>query len=113
MSKNVVKSEWPQIRHNVAHTRRMLGKQGYMHKPTQPGTHTHVRAPRHTDKCVILLFFHGNECYANAPQYYVIRTLPDLSNVVEVMRTCDFLVVLVGVQFISVLLVDTRPGRTS
>ena len=50
--------------HNMANARCMLDKQGY----TRPGTHPP------TNKHVIL--FHGNNSFANAPQCYVIRTLP-------------------------------------
>jgi hypothetical protein len=53
--------KWKQ---NMAHTRCMLGKQGYtrapIHTPTSMGTHTHActhaRAHKHTEKYVIFLF---------------------------------------------------------
>ena len=39
-----------------------------------PPTHTHT----HSHKHVILIDFHGNSCLVNAPQCYVMRTLPVL-----------------------------------
>ena len=44
----------------------------------------------HTHRNVILIGFHGNNGYVNAPQYYVIRTLPVLypiSSVSPILRT--------------------------
>ena len=36
----------------MAHTRRMLDKQGYTHyTPTHPGTHTHAGPPAYTQIC--------------------------------------------------------------
>jgi hypothetical protein len=56
MSKNIMKSESNNWRHNMVHTRCMLDKQGYMHVPTS----TRPRAHAHTDRYVYyLLFFHG------------------------------------------------------
>ena len=49
----------------------------HMHTATHPGTHTRVREHAHTGKYVILLF-HSNNGFTDAPQCYVIRTLPVL-----------------------------------
>ena len=52
------------------------------HAPTHARAHalTHVHAhPRspphtHTEKYVILTAFHGNNCFLNPPQCYIVRT---------------------------------------
>ena len=41
-------------------------------------THTHTHALAHIHRMCKTFIFHGNNCYANAPQWYVIRTLPVL-----------------------------------
>jgi hypothetical protein len=46
------------------------------HTPTHPGTHASSLTQTQTNMSYLLLF-HGN-CYANASQCYVIRTLPAL-----------------------------------
>ena len=55
---------------------------------TLPRTHkhacTHTRA--HTHKYIIFITFHGNSGFVNAPQRYVIRTLP----VVSILATSTF-----------------------
>ena len=62
----------------MAHTRCTLDKQG-----TRKNTHAHAHAPAitHTDKYVVLIAFPRN-CYANAPQCYVIHILPVLFKLV-------------------------------
>ena len=59
----------------MAHMRCMLDKQGYTrtNTPTRPVTHTHARTHRQIYNTFLL--FHGNNGYANVPQYYVVRTL--------------------------------------
>jgi hypothetical protein len=51
-----------------------------IYTPTLPGTHTHARTytriRTHTNQCTILIAFPLQQWFANAPQYYVIRTLP-------------------------------------
>ena len=61
MPKNVVEPERPQWQCNMAHTRCMLDKKGYMHvrSCTSPRTHPHTRET-HTHKYVILIAFLGN-----------------------------------------------------
>ena len=63
-----------------------LHSRTHMHTSPHPGTHTHasIRAGActqthtHTHKVCNLLLFHGNNDFENAPQCYVIRTLPVL-----------------------------------
>ena len=72
-------------RHNMAHTRWKLDKQGYTHAgvctcprawaPT--GTHAHA----HTDTFIIRIAFPLQKWFANAYQCYVTRTLPVFFNV--------------------------------
>ena len=47
-----------------------------MNTPTRPGTHIHARKHTHRDKKVIFIASPRQQCFANAPQCYVIRTLP-------------------------------------
>jgi hypothetical protein len=50
-----------------------------MHMPTPPGTHMHARTSMHTQPNMLYLsLFDSNSVFANAPQCYVIRTLPVL-----------------------------------
>jgi hypothetical protein len=67
----------------MAHAHCMLEEQGYMHvcahtpprARVPPCTHKHA----HTDQYVILIgVFHSNSGFVNAPQSYVVRTLPVL-----------------------------------
>ena len=50
-----------------------------MHTHTRPATQMHARTPKHaqTDQYVILLF-HNNNDFVNAPHCCVTRTLPAL-----------------------------------
>jgi hypothetical protein len=41
--------------------------------------HNKEKLPDNHSNYLILIAFHCNNCYANAPQYYIIRTLPALS----------------------------------
>ena len=55
----------------------------YARTPMRPGTHMHARtkpsASMHTQTNMqYLLLFHSNNGFANAPQCYVMRTLPVL-----------------------------------
>ena len=56
----------------------------WMSKATCTHLHAHSHAPGHTHArthahlFIYLLFFHGNNAFVNAPQCYVIRTLPVL-----------------------------------
>ena len=52
---------------------------GRMHTPTRSGTHIHSHTRKHarTGQYVILIF-HNNNGLVNAPQCYVVRTLPVL-----------------------------------
>jgi hypothetical protein len=68
MSKHVVQPQGPQMT-----SRCMLDKQGYTHAQT------------HTDKCIILIRFPRRQLFANAPQSYVIRTLPSLLNYILII----------------------------
>ena len=58
----------------MAHTRCMLHKQSYMH--SRACTRPRARAQAGTHKHVILIAFPRQRWFANAPQYYVICTLP-------------------------------------
>ena len=55
-----------------------------MHTFTRKGNHMHARTRKHahTDQQVIMLF-HGNNNNANAPQCYIIRTLPHFLQIVS------------------------------
>ena len=85
MSKNVVEPEGPQ--QSRAHTSGMLDKQGYTRvractrprsrTPTRVRTHGRAHTQTHTHKYVILIAF-LRQWFANALQYYLIRTLPVL-----------------------------------
>ena len=44
---------------------------------------TKARLQMHTHSIEYLLLFHGNSCYANAPQCYVIHSFPLLLNTVQ------------------------------
>jgi hypothetical protein len=48
----------------------------WVRKATRPQMHT--RAHARTQKYVTVIGFHGNSCFAKAPQCYVTRTLPAL-----------------------------------
>jgi hypothetical protein len=50
----------------------MLDKQGYTYTRAQAPMHTRT----HTYKCVIHIGFPQQQQFVNAPQYYVIHTLP-------------------------------------
>ena len=65
-------------RHNMAHTLCMLDKQAYMHVHTctRPRVRVHALTHAHTDQWVILIAFPRQQLFANAPQCYVVRTLP-------------------------------------
>jgi hypothetical protein len=63
-----------------------------------PHTHTHTDArmhwhppplPSHTQKYVILIAFHSNSGYVNAPQSYIIHTLPLLLNTVFAIESVN------------------------
>jgi hypothetical protein len=58
----------------------MLDKQGYMHSRPwtrqRIRTRTRARAWTHTHKYVIRIAFPRQQWFANAPQCYIIRTLP-------------------------------------
>ena len=85
--------------HNMAHTRCVLDKQGYMcmHAPTRPVTHMHAHKRTHarTDQHVKLIAFPRQQWFANAPQYYVVRTLPVLfyteTKILQQPKTAIFL----------------------
>ena len=53
-----------------------------MHTSTRPGIRMHARmqarALTRTDKYIILIAFTRQKLFANAPQCYIIRTLPHL-----------------------------------
>ena len=59
-----------------------------MQTPTRPGTRTHARTHTHAQKYLILIDFTRQQWFANAPQCYVIRTLPVLlsSNITNGIR---------------------------
>jgi len=48
-----------------------------------------TKAKHMHSKYVILIFFDYNNRYANAPQYYVIRTLLLLNYLIEILRFCE------------------------
>jgi hypothetical protein len=88
MSKNIVETEGPQMTSQYgayalsAGLARLYARMR-MHKSTRPGNNmharTHARASTQTQTNMwYLLLFHGNSCFVNAPQCYVIRTLPVL-----------------------------------
>jgi hypothetical protein len=56
----------------------MLDKQGYMNAHVHAPGHSQARARTH--KFIILIAFQWQQCFANAPQYYVIRPLPVILN---------------------------------
>jgi hypothetical protein len=64
-----------------------------MHKPRRSDTHmhAHTRKHAHTDQYVILIAFPQQNDLVNAPQYYVIRTLPMLFFIVSVRVRSVFL----------------------
>jgi hypothetical protein len=72
---------------NIAHARCAPDKTTrarHMHTPTRLGTHTSARI--HTEKGLILLF-HNYNGFGNAPDCYVIRTLPVLLNYNTLRKT--------------------------
>jgi hypothetical protein len=84
MSKNVVETEEPQmtsqygayaLHAGVARLHALMR----MHTPRRPGTYMHARTSVHIQPNMqYLLLLHSNNGFVNAPQYYVIRTLPVL-----------------------------------
>ena len=62
------------------YTRKHTPAPVHPHTYTQACIRTHTRAHIHTQKYVTLVvfFFHDDDCFVNAPQCYVIRTLPVL-----------------------------------
>jgi hypothetical protein len=62
--------------------------------PTRSGTRTHARtharASMHTQTNMkYLLLFHSNNGFANAPQFYVIRTLPVFYTILTLTIMCN------------------------
>jgi hypothetical protein len=95
----------------MAHAHCMLDTEGYKY------THTHTHTHTHTQVVCYSLLSHGNNGCTNAPQCYVIRTLPVLF--VYPCVTLDFcpsavvsLVFLVSVVFLILfsLLIPFGPG---
>jgi hypothetical protein len=80
MSKNVVVTEKSQMTSQYgayalrAGLARLYARMR-LHTPTRLCTHMHARKHAHRDKYVILLF-HSDNAFVNAPDCYVIRTLP-------------------------------------
>ena len=87
----------------MAHTSRMLDKQGYMHALalTRPPSWARVRTHTHTRKCVIFIAFPQQQCFANAPYFYVIRTLAVLL-CLSGTSLCDKLIQVQGEQLPSI-----------
>jgi hypothetical protein len=55
-----------------------------------------LRLPTHIQSMVILIAFHGNTCYTNAPQFYVCMYNPCL---VKFMKQSSFLLYLILILF--------------
>jgi hypothetical protein len=81
MSQNVVETEGPQMTSQYgAYALRCGLARLYalmrMHTSTRPSTHKHARMRKHAHADQLL--FHSNNGFVNAPQYYVLYTLPVL-----------------------------------
>ena len=59
------------------------------HTPTRPDTHE--RAQTHAHKYVIFIAFPRKQCLANAPQYYVIRTLRVLFRILALVEDTEMI----------------------
>jgi hypothetical protein len=87
MSKNMMKPERTQVIWRLLASTR---QRSCTHPPPPPRAHTHTYARRHarirmhspirarTHTYIILISFHGNSDFMNAPQYFATRTLPVL-----------------------------------